>query len=101
MKKILAVFMLIIAGAGFMGCTTTQKGTGVGALTGAALGGIIGHQSGKTTEGALIGAAVGGAGGYVVGENIKAKFCPVCGRHFDESVVYCPYDGTELQYRQK
>ncbi len=41
----------------------TQRGAATGALGGALLGGIIGHQSGNALEGAAIGAA----GGAVVG----------------------------------
>ncbi|MBF0484745.1 MAG: hypothetical protein HQL25_08595 [Candidatus Omnitrophica bacterium] len=95
-QLVLMVFMCFSLTA----CTTTQTGTTVGSLGGAALGGIIGHQSGNGLTGAAIGAVAGGAGGYAVGNAMKQKFCPVCGRHFDESVKYCPYDGTELKYRQ-
>lgn len=41
----------------------TQRGAATGALGGALLGGVIGHQSGRALEGAAIGAA----GGAVVG----------------------------------
>jgi serine acetyltransferase len=73
-----------------VGCTTTQKGTSIGALGGAALGGIIGHQSGHGVEGAAIGAgsicvaplligkwAVVAAGSVVI-KNVK-KFSLVAG----------------------
>jgi len=97
-KKILGIMAVAVL---LMGCTTTQTGTTVGAVAGAGLGGIIGHQSGKGGQGAAIGGAVGALGGYLVGENMKAKFCPVCGRTFDESQKFCPFDGTELQYKKK
>ncbi|MBU0469640.1 MAG: hypothetical protein KKD07_05765 [Candidatus Omnitrophica bacterium] len=98
MRKILVLLVICLV---FVGCTTTQKGAAIGGLGAAAVGGIIGHQSGKGAEGAAIGAAAGALGGYVVGEKMKQKFCPVCGRHFDDSVVYCPYDGDELKLRVK
>lgn len=79
------------------GCTTAQKGAGAGAVGGGALGAIIGHQSGHTAEGAAIGAGVGAISGAIVGEQMETKFCPKCGRRFTSSVVYCPYDGTQLQ----
>ena len=41
----------------------TQRGAATGALGGALLGGVVGHQSGCALEGAAIGAA----GGAVVG----------------------------------
>ncbi|NOX98004.1 MAG: hypothetical protein GXO98_08125 [Nitrospirae bacterium] len=53
------------------GCTTTQKGAGIGAATGAVLGTIIGHQSGKEIEGAAIGAAVGGITGAAIGKKAE------------------------------
>lgn len=87
------------------GCTTTQKGTGIGAAAGAGLGAIIGHQSGNRDKGALIGGAIGALGGYAVGKKMEAnkekKFCPTCGRIFSEDAAYCPHDGTELIYQQK
>ncbi len=39
-----------------------------GILLSAALGGIIGYQSGHGAEGALIGGAVGAAGGALTGD---------------------------------
>lgn len=44
-----------------------QTGTVIGGLGGAALGGIIGHQSGRGLEGAAIGGALGALGGNMVG----------------------------------
>ena len=96
-KKISVVMFLSVL---LIGCTSTQKGTTVGAVAGAGLGGIIGHQSGRTGKGAAIGGAVGALGGYLVGENMKGKFCPTCGKTFDESQRFCPFDGTELQYKK-
>ncbi len=43
----------------------TQKGAGIGALAGAAVGAIIGHQTGNRAKGAAAGALLGaGIGGY-------------------------------------
>ena len=99
MKKKL-ILLLLVGMLGLYGCTTTQKGAGIGAAGGAGLGAIIGHQSGRTAEGAAIGAAVGGLGGALVGEQMARKFCPTCGRTFPSDVQFCPYDGSELQWRQ-
>ncbi|HSJ02833.1 MAG: glycine zipper domain-containing protein [Verrucomicrobium sp.] len=44
-----------------------QTGTVVGGLGGAAVGGIIGHQSGRGLEGAAIGGALGALGGNAIG----------------------------------
>jgi hypothetical protein len=46
-----------------------QTGTVVGGLGGAALGGIIGHQSGRGLEGAAIGGALGAIGGNMIGDS--------------------------------
>ena len=98
MKKlglVLVVAMLV------MGCTTTQKGAGVGAAIGAGLGAVIGHQSGSAGAGAAVGAAAGGLGGALIGEQLDKKFCPECGRRFTSKIIHCPYDGTEVQDIQK
>lgn len=99
MKKIL-LLVLLVSILGLYGCTTTQKGAGVGAAGGAGLGAIIGHQSGHTAEGAAIGAVAGGLTGALVGEQMDRKFCPTCGRTFPSDVEFCPYDGTELQWKK-
>ncbi len=97
MKYIGLVLLLSVL---LMGCTTTQKGAGIGAAVGAGAGAIIGHQSGRTAEGAAIGAAVGGLGGALAGEQMAIKFCPVCGTDYPSDVRYCPKDGAELKYKQ-
>jgi hypothetical protein len=51
----------------------TQQGAVVGGLGGAALGGIIGHQSGHTAEGALIGGALGAGTGAAIGNQRDAQ----------------------------
>jgi len=45
-----------------------QRNTAIGALGGAAVGGVIGHQSGNAGKGALIGAGAGAIGGNIVGK---------------------------------
>lgn len=84
-----------------VGCTTTQKGAGVGAVAGSVIGGVIGHQSGHGAAGAGIGAAVGAAGGALVGEQMDTKFCPVCGAGYTGGTEFCPKDGSELKLKQK
>jgi len=101
MKKYLLISILI--SMIFGGCTTVQKGAGIGAVGGGGLGAIIGHQSGHAGEGALIGAGAGALAGALIGDTMGQKksvvmFCPKCGRRFkDPSMTYCPYDGTELK----
>ncbi|MES2469358.1 MAG: glycine zipper domain-containing protein [Verrucomicrobiota bacterium] len=68
--KTLLLTPLSIAALSLTSCTSgpnAQTGTVVGALGGAAAGGIIGHQSGRGLEGAAIGGALGALGGNVVG----------------------------------
>jgi len=100
MKKT-AVLLLAVCLVTFLGCTTAQKGAGIGAVAGGGLGAIIGHQSGHTGEGAAIGAAAGAIGGALIGEQMDTKFCPVCGKHFTSGVQFCPDDGAELKDIQK
>ena len=92
--------LLVLAVIAFAGCTTTQQGASVGGLSGAALGGIIGHQSDHGVEGAAIGGAVGAVGGMLVGERVDQKFCPSCGRSYPSDTRFCPVDGTELRQKQ-
>jgi len=101
MKKYTVIVLSLLLVAAVAGCTSTQKGAGIGTLIGAGAGAIIGHQSGHAAEGALIGGAAGAAGGALVGDSMDAKFCPVCGKQFGSDVQYCPVDGTELKVIQK
>ncbi len=82
------------------GCTTTEKGAAVGGLGAAAIGGIIGHQSGHALTGAAIGGTVGTIGGMIVGEKMATKFCPVGGETYPDDVMYCPKHGVELKKKE-
>lgn len=62
--------LILLCGASLVSCASgpnAQTGTVLGALGGAAAGGIIGHQSGRGLQGAAIGAAAGGVGGNMIG----------------------------------
>lgn|GEM_PF-1234728 len=62
--------LILLCGASLASCAggpNAQTGTVLGALGGAAVGGIIGNQSGRGLEGAAIGAAAGGIGGNMIG----------------------------------
>lgn len=66
----LITLSIALASLTFSACTTgpnARTGTAVGALGGAALGGIVGNQSGRGLEGAAIGAAAGALGGNLIG----------------------------------
>lgn len=76
MKHIVLITLLL--SVTLYGCETletdAQRGAAGGALAGAALGGIIGHQDDDHgAEGALIGAAVGALGGGLVGKSIDNR----------------------------
>lgn len=93
--------MILLLGFVFSGCTTTQQGATAGGVGGAAIGGIIGHQSGHGVAGAAIGGAVGAVGGMIAGSQMeKKKFCPQCGRSFAGDTLYCPHDGTALKVKE-
>ena len=64
------VILSIITAATFSSCATgpgAQQGAVIGGLGGAAVGGIIGSQSGRGLEGAAIGAGLGALGGNAIG----------------------------------
>ena len=70
MKRIQYFTLAAILSLGMSSCASgpgAQTGTVIGGLGGAALGGIIGNQSGRGLEGAAIGAGLGALGGNLVG----------------------------------
>ncbi|TLD71139.1 hypothetical protein FEM03_09520 [Phragmitibacter flavus] len=69
-KQITLLAVSLTAAFSFASCSSgpnARTGTVIGALGGAAAGGIIGHQSGRGLEGAAIGAGAGAIGGNVIG----------------------------------
>ena len=75
MKKTLTTIIIISLLTFFLGCseplTTTEKGAGIGTVTGAGLGAIIGSATGHAGAGAGIGAAIGLIGGALIGDQIE------------------------------
>lgn len=69
------IVVTVIVGQLILGCnaTNTTKGGAIGAGTGAAIGGIIGHKSDNTVVGAIIGAAVGGSAGALIGRQMDKQ----------------------------
>lgn len=63
--------MLAVTGCSSM--NKTQQGAVIGAGAGAAVGGVIGNQTGSTTRGAIIGAVVGGAAGAIIGHQMDQQ----------------------------
>jgi uncharacterized protein YcfJ len=67
---VLAAFALSSCAAG----PNARQGTVFGALGGAAVGGIIGNQSGRGLEGAAIGAGLGALGGNAIGDSYDQRY---------------------------
>ena len=72
---IVAVGLTAMTGAGCAGgsLTTREKGAGIGALGGAAVGGIVGNAKGHPGAGAAIGGAVGLGAGALIGDYMQGR----------------------------
>lgn len=98
--KFLMVALIAVLAVPPLACTPTQKGAGLGAAAGAAGGALLGGSHHRSRS-AAIGAVAGGLIGGVIGRTYEInKFCPTCGRRFHRSKQFCPYDGTQLIFRQ-
>jgi outer membrane protein OmpA-like peptidoglycan-associated protein len=74
----IAFGLLLTAASGSVltGCQTLsnkERGAIIGAGAGAAVGGVIGNQTGSTARGAIIGAVVGGAAGAIIGHQMDQQ----------------------------
>lgn len=67
------LFFASIAGCAGGSLTTREKGAGVGALGGAAAGGIIGAAVGHPGAGAAIGGVLGLGTGALVGDQLQGQ----------------------------
>jgi phage tail tape-measure protein len=67
--------LLLISAAGCSGgpMTTREKGAGIGALGGAAAGGLIGAAVGRPGAGAAIGGVLGLGTGALVGDQLQGQ----------------------------
>ena len=75
-KLTMAAALAALAAPGLAGCASmsnTERGGVIGAGTGAAIGGVIGRQTGNTARGAIIGAVIGGAAGAVIGRRMDQQ----------------------------
>ena len=70
------------------GQNQTRDGALLGGVTGALIGGVVGHQNKETTEGALIGGAVGAIAGGVFGNHRDQVYRQ---QHYHPQVVYPTY----------
>jgi len=69
----LGITAIILAGCSGGSLTTREKGAGIGALGGAAAGGLIGATVGHPGTGAAIGGAVGLGAGALVGDYMQGQ----------------------------
>jgi len=74
----IALGLLATAAGGSIltGCqslSNKERGAIIGAGAGAAVGGVIGNQTGSTARGAIIGAVVGGAAGAIIGHQMDQQ----------------------------
>lgn len=65
--------LILVAGCSGGALTTREKGAGIGALGGAAAGGIIGAAVGHPGAGAAIGGALGLGAGALVGDQLQGQ----------------------------
>ena len=68
---LLAVGAMATSGCASM--SNKERGAVIGAGAGAAVGGVIGNQTGSTARGAIIGAVVGGAAGAIIGHQMDQQ----------------------------
>ena len=73
-----APVLLMIGALLFVGCaggslTTREKGAGIGALGGAAAGGLIGAAVGRPGVGAAIGGGLGLGAGALIGDQLQGQ----------------------------
>lgn len=75
-KRSAIAVLLAAATLGSAGCASMsqkERGAVIGAGAGAAIGGVIGNQTGSTARGAIIGAVVGGAAGAIIGHQMDQQ----------------------------
>jgi outer membrane protein OmpA-like peptidoglycan-associated protein len=78
------IAMAVLGSFGLTACASMsnkERGAVIGAGTGAAVGGVIGNNTGSTARGAIIGAVIGGAAGAVIGHQMDQQ-----AKEIDQSV---------------
>lgn len=71
MKKTLVALALVASTVTLSACSQTERGTAIGAASGAIIGGAVTGRAG----GALVGAAVGGTAGYLIARSDRSGYC--------------------------
>lgn len=77
MKTTLIALALVASTVTLTACTQTERGTAIGAASGAIIGGAVTGRAG----GALVGAAVGGTAGYLIARSDRSGYCLYRDRH--------------------
>ncbi len=72
-KKTIITLTCLLFVSGCESMDSTEKGVAVGTVTGAGIGGIIGHQNGHGGNGALIGGAAGALAGGLLGHRMDQR----------------------------
>ena len=75
-RPLAALLLVALAAGPLAGCSSLsreQKGAIIGGTTGAAVGGVIGNQTGSTARGAILGAMIGGAAGAIIGHRMDKQ----------------------------
>lgn len=83
-KNRLLALVLAATTVGASACASMnnkERGAVIGAGAGAAVGGVIGNNTGSTARGAIIGAVVGGAAGAIIGHQMDQQ-----AKEIDQSV---------------
>jgi phage tail tape-measure protein len=78
MKQVVSTLALVLFVSTIAGCaggslSTREKGAGIGALGGAAAGGLIGAAVGHPGAGAAVGGALGLGAGALVGDQMQGQ----------------------------
>lgn len=83
-RKTLAALVALgtIATSGCASMSNKERGAVIGAGAGAAVGGVVGNQTGSTARGAIIGAVVGGAAGAIIGHQMDQQ-----AKELDQSIA--------------
>jgi uncharacterized protein YcfJ len=71
MKKTIIALTLAASTFTLSACSQTERGTAIGAASGAIIGGAVTGRAG----GALAGAAIGGAAGYLIARSDRNGYC--------------------------
>lgn len=73
MLRNIVLATLVLSSASCASWGKRETGGAIGAVAGAAAGGIIGNQVGSTARGAIVGAIVGGAAGAIIGHQMDQQ----------------------------